>query len=163
MSEGEAVRSAPPVGSMRETAANLLLARALQSVDGACGMVVYRDLEDRWLTDRFALPGRPDRLEEVAPVMEAMLEWALHTERPVMVVDLLQSPWSRHLLHGLPPPPGSLAATPIAQLGTIWGAVAVYRSEPAGESKELLHLLADVATESLSALGAGRPEGFVGA
>ena len=143
-------------------AANLLLGRALQTIDGACGTVVYWDVEGRWNSDSLTLPGRPDRLQELRPVLEAMLEWTLYTEKPVAVDDLARSPWSKHLLHGAPPPSGSLAATPLAQRGSIWGAMAVYRESPVGDEMELLRQLAEVATEPLSSLGTGRPEGVAG-
>jgi hypothetical protein len=47
----------------------------------------------------------------------------------------------------------------MAQRGAIWGAVAVYRPEPVGASMDLLGQLAELATEPLSSLGSGRPEG----
>ncbi len=144
---------------VREMAANLLLGRALQTLDGACGTVVYWDVEGRWNSDSFALPGKPDRLHELQPVLEAMLEWTLYTEKPVAVDDLARSPWSKHLMHGALPPPGALAATPLAQRGAIWGAMAVYRESPVADAMELLRQLAEVATEPLSSLGTGRPEG----
>jgi hypothetical protein len=157
------IRSLPeqPVQTshVREMAANLLLSRALQTLDGACGTVVYWDVEGRWNSDSFALPGRPDRLHELQPVVEAMLEWTLYTEKPVAVDDLARSPWSKHLLHGMPPPPGALVATPLAQRGAIWGAMAIYRESPVADAMELLRQLAEVATEPLSSLGTGRPEG----
>jgi GAF domain-containing protein len=146
---------------VREMAANLVLSRALTILEGACGMVVYRDADNRWNTDRFRLPGQPDRLEELSPVFEALLEWSLYTEKPVVVGDLTRSPWSRHLLQGTDPPGGSIAATPIAQRGVIWGAIAVYRVEAVSESIEVMRRLAEVATEPLSALGSGRPEGIL--
>lgn len=145
---------------VREMAANLLLGRALQMLDGACGMVVYWDVEGRWNADHFALPGKPDRLMELRPVLEALLEWTLYTEKPVIVENLSNSPWSRHLLHDAPPPAGSAAATPLAQRGAIWGAVAIYRQQPAGDQMELLRQLAEVATEPLSTLESSRPEGI---
>ena len=52
---------------VREMAANLLLGRALQMLDAAGGLVVFWDADGRWNKDSFALPGRPDRLEELAP------------------------------------------------------------------------------------------------
>lgn len=158
------VRAAePPVQTayVREMAANLLLGRALQTLDAACGLVVYWDVEGRWQTDSFTLPGRPDRLGELRSVLEALVEWTLYTEKPVVVDDLPRSPWSRYLLRGQVPPAGSIAATPLAQQGAIWGALAVYRAEPALESMDLLRQLAEVATEPLSSLGSGRPEGVV--
>lgn len=146
---------------VREMAANLVLSRALTILAGACGMVVYRDAESRWNTDGFGLPGQPDRLDELTPVFEALLEWSLYTEKPVVVGDLERSPWSRHLLQGSNPPGGSIAATPIAQHGVIWGAIAVYRTEAVTDSMEVMRQLAEVATEPLSALGSGRPEGIL--
>ncbi len=145
---------------VREMAANLLLGRALQTLDAAGGMVVFSDAEGRWNKDSFALPGRPDRLEELAPVLEALLEWTLYTEKPVLIDDLERSRWSKHLLHGADPPAGAVAATPMAQRGAIWGAVAVYRAQPVGAAIDLLGQLAELATEPLSSLGAGRPEGI---
>ena len=79
---------------VREMAANLLLGRALQMLEAAVGMVVFWDAEGRWNKDSFALPGRPDRLEELAPLLEALLEWTLYTEKPVVIHDLPQSRWS---------------------------------------------------------------------
>ena len=151
----------PPVQTshVREMAANLLLGRSLQTLDGACGTVVYWDVEGRWNSDSFALPGRPDRLHELQPVIEAMLEWTLYTEKPVAVNDLARSPWSKHLMDGSAPPPGALVATPLAQRGAIWGAIAVYRESPVAGSMALLGQLAEVATEPLSSLGTSRPEG----
>lgn len=145
---------------VREMAANLLLGRALQQVGAAGGMVVFWDAEGRWNKDSFGLPGRPDRLEELAPVLEAVLEWTLYTEKPLLIDDLRRSRWSRHLLHGADPPVGAVAATPMAQRGAIWGAVAVYRAEPVDAAIDLLGQLAELATEPLSSLGAGRPEGI---
>ena len=58
---------------VREMAANLLLGRALQALDAAGGLVVFWDAEGRWQKDAFTLPGRPDRLEELA-VGNAQLE-----------------------------------------------------------------------------------------
>src|SRR5712692_11862561 len=144
---------------VREMAANMLLGRALHALDAAGGMVVFWDAEGRWQKDSFALPGRPDRLEELAPVLEALLEWTLYTEKPVVIHDLRQSRWSRHLLHGADPPGGAAAATPMAQRGAIWGAVAVYRAEPVTAGMDLLGQLAELATEPLSSLGSARPEG----
>jgi GAF domain-containing protein len=146
---------------VRETAANLLLGRALQALDGAGGLVVFRDVEGRWNRDTFTLPGRPGRLPEVAPILEALVRWVLHTERPVVIEDLSRSSWSRHLLRGAQPPDGSAAATPLAQHGAIWGAMGVYRPAVAPHRMEVLRALAEVATEPLSALGAGRPEGIL--
>jgi hypothetical protein len=144
---------------VREMAANLLLGRALQMLEAAGGLVVFWDAEGRWNRDSFALPGRPDRLEELAPVLEALLEWTLYTEKPVVIHDLRESRWSRHLLHGADPPAGAVAATPLAQRGAIWGAVAVYRGEPVAPGMDLLGQLAELATEPLSSLGSARPEG----
>lgn len=146
---------------VRETAANLLLGRALQALDGAGGLVVFRDVEGRWNRDTFSLPGKPGRLADVAPILEALVQWALHTERPVLIEDLPRSSWSRHLLHGAQPPDGSAAATPLAQHGAIWGAMGVYRPRLTVNRMEVLRALAEVATEPLSALGAGRPEGIL--
>jgi len=145
---------------VREMAANVLLGRALQALDAAGGMVVFWDAEGRWSRDSFTLPGRPDRLEELAPVLEALLEWTLYTEKPVAIEDLGRSRWSRHLLHGGDPPVGAVAATPMAQRGTIWGAIAVYRPATAIDWIDLLAQLAELATEPLSSLGAERPEGI---
>ncbi|OLE35522.1 MAG: hypothetical protein AUG48_10400 [Actinobacteria bacterium 13_1_20CM_3_68_9] len=146
-------------GHVREMAANLLLGRALQAIDAAGGIVVFWDADGRWNKDTFALPGRPDRLEELGPVLEALLEWTLYTEKPVIIDDLRRSRWSRHLLHGAEPPAGAAAATPLAQRGAIWGAVAVYRAEAIAAPMDLLGQLAELATEPLSTLGSGRPEG----
>jgi GAF domain-containing protein len=146
-------------GHVREMAANLLLGRALQTLDAAGGIVVFWDAEGRWNKDTFALPGRPDRLEELGPVLEALLEWTLYTEKPVVIDDLRRSRWSKHLLHGAEPPVGAVAATPLAQRGAIWGAVAVYRVDSIAAPMDLLGQLAELATEPLSTLGSGRPEG----
>jgi GAF domain-containing protein len=146
---------------VRETAANLLLGRALQALDGAGGLVVFRDVEGRWNRDTFALPGKPGSLNEVEPILEAIVEWALHTERPVVIEDLERSSWSRHLLKGADPPRGSVAASPLAQHGAIWGAMGFYRQSVIANRMEALRTLAEVATEPLSALGAGRPEGIL--
>ena len=151
--------SAAPTTHVREMAANLLLGRALQMLDAAGGIVVFWDAEGRWNNDTFVLPGRPDRLEELGPVLEALLEWTLYTEKPVVIDDLRRSRWSKHLLHGVEPPAGAAAATPLAQRGAIWGAVAVYRAESTAAPMDLLGQLAELATEPLSALGSGRPEG----
>ena len=145
---------------VREMAANLLLGRALQMLEAAVGMVVFWDAEGRWNKDSFALPGRPNHLEELAPVLEALLERTLYTEKPVVIHDLGHSRWSRHLLHGAEPPAGAVAATPMAQRGAIWGAVAVYRPEPVDAAMDLLGQLAELATEPLSSLGSARPEGI---
>src|SRR5439155_20670800 len=109
--------------------------------------------------DSFSLPGRPDRLEQLAPVLEALLEWTLYAGKPVAIDDLRRSRWSRHLLHGDDPPAGAAAATPMAQRGAIWGAVAVYRAEAVSDEITLLGQLAELATEPLSSLAPGRPEG----
>jgi GAF domain-containing protein len=146
---------------VREMAANLLLGRALQALDAACGMVVFWDAEGRWQKDAFTLAGRPDRLEELAPVLEALLEWTLYSEKPAAIDDLRRSRWARHHLQGAEPPAGALAATPMAQRGTIWGAVAVYRADPVLGSIDLLGELAELATEPLSSMGSSRPEGIV--
>jgi GAF domain-containing protein len=146
---------------VRETAANLLLGRALQALDGAGGLVVYRDVEGRWNRDTFTLPGKPGRLAEVGPILDAVVQWALHTERPVVIEDLRRSSWSRHLLGGAEPPEGSVAASPLAQHGAIWGAMGVFRPLRTANRMEALRALAEVATEPLSALGAGRPEGVL--
>lgn len=145
---------------VREMAANLLLGRALQALDAAGGLVVFWDTEGRWQKDAFTLAGRPDRLEELAPVLEALLEWTLYSEKPAAIDDLQRSRWARHLLHGADPPAGAIAATPMAQRGTIWGAVAVYRAEPVVGSIDLLGELAELATEPLSSIGSSRPEGI---
>jgi len=144
---------------VREMAANLLLSRALHALDAAGGMVVFWDADGRWNKDSLILPGRPDRLEQLAPVLEALLEWTLYTEKPVAIHDLGRSRWSRHLLHGDDPPAGAAAATPMAQRGAIWGAMAVYTAEPVIDSIVLLGQLAELATEHLSSLASGRPEG----
>jgi GAF domain-containing protein len=141
-------------------AANLLLGRALQALDAAGGLVVFWDADGRWQKDAFTLPGRPDRLEELAPVLEALLEWTLYSEKPAAIDDLQRSRWARHLLHGVEPPVGAVAATPMAQRGSIWGAVAVYRPQPAVGSIDLLGELAELATEPLSSIGSSRPEGI---
>jgi len=149
-----------PTTHVREMAANLLLGRALQALDAAGGLVVFWDAEGRWQKDAFTLPGRPDRLEELASVLEALLEWTLYTEKPAAIDNLQRSRWARHLLHGAEPPRGAVAATPMAQRGTIWGAVAVYRTEPGVGSIDLLGELAELATEPLSSIAASRPEGI---
>jgi GAF domain-containing protein len=145
---------------VREMAANLLLGRALQALDAAGGLVVFQDAEGRWQKDSFSLPGRPDRLEELTPVLEALLEWTLYSEQPAAIDDLTRSRWAKHLLHGAEPPPGAVVATPMAQRGTIWGAVAVYRAQPVVGSIDLLGELAELATEPLSSIGSSRPEGI---
>lgn len=145
---------------VREMAANLLLGRALQMLDAAGGLVVFQDADGRWSKDSFALPGRPDRVEFLAPLLEALLEWTLYTEKPVAIGDLTRSRWSQHLLHGAQPPAGAVAATPMAQRGAIWGAIAVYRATPVEDAMALLGQLAELATEPLSSLGSGRPEGI---
>ena len=140
-------------------AANVLLGRALHVLDAAGGMVVFWDADGRWNRDSFTLPGRPDRIEALAPVLEALLEWTLYTEKPVVIDDLRRSRWSQYLLHGVEPPAGAVAATPMAQRGAIWGAIAVYRPATAVDSMDLLGQLAELATEPLSSLGSARPEG----
>jgi GAF domain-containing protein len=141
-------------------AANLLLGRALQALDAAGGLVVFWDAEGRWQKDAFTLAGRPDRIEELGPVLEALLEWTLYTEKPAAIDDLQGSRWARHLLHGAEPPAGAVAATPMAQGGIIWGAVAVYRALPMDASIDLLGELAELATEPLSSIASSRPEGI---
>ena len=47
----------------------------------------------------------------------------------------------------------------MAQRGAIWGAVAVYSAEPVADPIGLLGQFAELATEPLSSLAAGRPEG----
>ena len=145
---------------VREMAANLLLGRALQALDAAGGLVVFQDAEGRWQKDSFSLPGRPDRLDELTPVLEALLEWTLYSEQPAAIDDLTRSRWAKHLLHGAEPPSGAVVATPMAQHGTIWGAVAVYRAQPVVGSIDLLGELAELATEPLSSIGSSRPEGI---
>jgi GAF domain-containing protein len=144
---------------VRETVANLVLARALQSLSGSCGMVTFKDVEGRWNRDSFALPGQPDRLSPLQRVFDAILEWSLHLERPVVMPDLHQSAFARHLLEGHSPPPGALVAAPLAQQGAIWGAVAIYRPDPVPDRMDALRELAAVATEPLTALEPGRHEG----
>jgi GAF domain-containing protein len=144
----------------REMAANLLLGRALHMLEAAGGMVVFQDADGRWQHDRFALPGRPNQLEQLAPILEAVLEWTLYTEKPVAIADLRRSRWAEHLLRGQPPSAGAVAATPMAQRGAIWGAIAVYRSAPVVEDMALLGQLAELATEPLSSLSPGRSEGI---
>jgi GAF domain-containing protein len=152
--------SVTPTTHVREMAANLLLGRALQMLDAAGGMVVFWDADGRWNKDSFALRGGPDRLEELAPVLEALLEWTLYSEKPVVIDDLRRSRWSSYLLHGAQPPAGAVAATPMAQRGAIWGAIAVYRTESVSAPMDLLGQLAELATEPLSTLASGRPEGI---
>jgi GAF domain-containing protein len=153
--------SAVHTSHAREMAANLLLGRAMHLLEGACGTVVFWDAEGRWNRDSFALPGRPNMVAELTPVLEALIEWTLYSELPVVVDDLARSRWSRYLLSDKTPPSGSIAATPLAQRGTIWGALAVYRSSPISDGRQLLQQLADLATEPLSSLGTGRPEGII--
>jgi GAF domain-containing protein len=160
-------RAAPPPPAeakvqtrhVREMAANLVLWRALHALDAAGGIVRYRDADGDWNRDQFVLPQRPDRLQELAPLLEALVEWVLHSEQAAVVGDLAGSRWSRHLLRGADPPAGSAAAVPLAQRGAIWGALAVYRPQPAADSMELRRKLAELATEPLSSLDSGRPEG----
>src|SRR5258708_39556284 len=128
-------------------AANLLLGRALQVLEAAGGMVVFWDADGRWNRDSFALPGRPDRLEELAPLLEALLEWTLYSEKPVVIHDLRQSRWSRHLLHCADPPVGAAAAPAMAPPGPLWGPVAIYRAEPVAAGMDLLGQLSELATE----------------
>src|ERR1700693_1854863 len=142
-------------------AANLLLGRATQAPDAAGGTGGFLESEGRGQQDACTLPGRPDRLEELAPVLEALLEWTLYSEKPAAIDDLQRSRWARHLLQGAEPPAGAVAATPMAQRGTIWGAVAVYRADPVLGSIDLLGELAELATEPLSSMGSSRPEGIV--
>ncbi len=88
------VRESDPIvqtSHVREMAANLLLGRALQVLEAACGMVVFWEADGRWNRDSFALPGRPDHLEELTPVLEALLEWTLYSEKPVVIHDLLRA------------------------------------------------------------------------
>ena len=144
---------------VREMAANLLLSRSLRMSEAAGGMVVFQDAEGRWNKDSFALPGRPNRLEELTPILEALLEWTLYSEKPVAIPDLGRSRWSQHLLHGAAPPDGAVAATPMAQRGAIWGAVAIYWTAPVADALTLLGQLAELATEPLSSLGSARHEG----
>ncbi|HEY9288171.1 MAG TPA: GAF domain-containing protein [Candidatus Dormibacteraeota bacterium] len=144
---------------VREMAANLLLGRALQLLEAAGGMVVFQDAEGRWQSDRFALKRPADELDGLRPLLEAVLEWTLYTERPVAVADLRRSRWSQHLLAGRDLPDGAIAATPLAQRGAIWGAIVVFRDRPVDDALPLLGQLAELATEPLSSLGAGRPEG----
>ena len=144
---------------VREMAANLLLGRALQLLEATGGMVVFEDAEGRWQTDHFTLRGQPAQLEPVRPVLEAILEWTLYGEKPVAIADLRRSRWSQHLLGASEPPAGAIVATPMAQRGAIWGAIAVYRAGPVDGVMPLLGQLAELATEPLSSLGAARPEG----
>ena len=160
LAPGRSTDSAVQTLHVREVAANLLLSRSLQMSDAAGGMVVFQDADGRWNKDSFALPGRPNRIEELAPILEALLEWTLYSERPVAIANLAPSRWSQHLLHGATPPEGALAATPMAQRGAIWGAVAVYWAAPVDDAITLLGELAELATEPLSSLGSGRPEGI---
>jgi GAF domain-containing protein len=144
---------------VREMAANLLLGRALQLLEAAGGMVVFQDADGRWQTDRFALKRPIEELDGLRPLLEAILEWTVYSEKPVAIADLRNSRWSQHLLRGRDLPEGAIAATPLAQRGAIWGAIVVYRSQPVGDALPLLGQLAELATEPLSSLGAGRPEG----
>src|SRR5438105_14375838 len=118
-------------------AANVLLGRALHVLDAAGGMVVFWDADGRWNRDSFTLPGRPDRIEALAPVLEALLEWALYTEKRVARDDLGRSRCSRQLLHGAAPPRDAVAATPSAQRRALSGASAVKRRATAGEQVAL--------------------------
>lgn len=144
---------------VREMAANLLLGRALQLLEAAGGMVVFQDASGRWQTDRFALKHPMEELDGLRPLLEAVLEWTLYTEKPVAVANLRQSRWSQHLLGGRELPGGAIVATPLAQRGAIWGAIVVFRDEPVEDALPLLGQLAELAIEPLSSLGAGRPEG----
>lgn len=142
-------------------AANLVLGRALQTLDASGGVARFQASDGGWNQDRFALPGRPDQLELLSPVLAAMLTWVLHTEKPLAIGDLRRSRWSRHLLSGVEPPAAAVVATPLAQRGAIWGAIAVYRESAAEEDiMPLLGELAELATEPLSSLEASRPEGI---
>lgn len=144
---------------VREMAANLVLGRALQVLQAAGGMTIFEDAEGGWNRDSFVLPGRPDLLESLTPILKALLEWTLYSEKPVAIKDLRASRWSRHLLGGIDPPSAAVAATPLAQRGAIWGAIAVYHDGSVDDAMPLLGQLAELATEPLSSLGAGRPEG----
>ncbi|HEX3628858.1 MAG TPA: GAF domain-containing protein [Candidatus Dormibacteraeota bacterium] len=147
---------------VRETAANLLLGRALQLLDATGGMVVFQDAEGRWQSDRFTLRVSLDELDPLRPVLEAVLEWTLYSEKPVAIADLRRSRWSQHLLGDTGAgPSGAIAATPLAQRGAIWGAIAVYRQGPVEDVMPMLGQLAELATEPLSSLAAARPEGIV--
>jgi len=98
-----------------------------------------------------------DRWHAPASILAARAGKDVYTEKPVVIDDLRRSRWSRYLLHGADPPDGSAAATPMAQHGAIWGAVAVYRGESVAAPMDLLGQLAELATEPLSSLGgAGR-------
>ena len=141
-------------------AANLVLSRALRQLDGAGGATFFQDLDGDWHRDSFVLPGRADLIEALGPVLKALLDWTLYTEKPVAISDLRASRWSRHLLDGVEPPSAAVAATPLAQRGSIWGAITVYRDEALDDVMPFLGQLAELATEPLSSLGAGRPEGI---
>jgi hypothetical protein len=125
-------------------------------------MVVFQDAEGRWQSDRFTLRVPLDELDPLRPVLEAVLEWTLYSEKPVAIADLRRSRWSQHLLGDTgAAPSGAIAATPLAQRGAIWGAIAVYRQGPVEDVMPMLGQLAELATEPLSSLAAARPEGIV--
>ena len=145
---------------VREMAANLVLGRALQLLEGAGGMALFKDQDGSWNRDSFVLPGRPDLVEPLAPLLRALLDWTLYSEKPVAIKDLRQSRWSQYLLGERQPPAVAVAATPLAQRGAIWGAIAVYRDGSVDDVMPFLGQLAELATEPLSSLGAGRPEGI---
>lgn len=149
----------PQTLHVREMAANLVLGRALQVLDAAGGVVRYLDTEGRWNEDRFLLPGRADRFEDLVPVLQTVLDWSLYGERPVAIANLNESRWCQHLLGPKAPPHCAMAATPMAQRGAIWGAIAIYFPQPVAELLPLLGQLAELATEPLSSLGSARPEG----
>jgi GAF domain-containing protein len=140
-------------------AANLVLGRALQVLGAAGGVVTFKAAAGQWQRDRFALPGRPDLLDRLSPLLDALLDWTLYTEKPVAIADLRGSRWSQYLLRDAEPPAAGVAATPLAQRGAIWGAIAVYREAAHDSVLPLLGQLAEIATEPLSSLGAARPEG----
>ena len=144
---------------VREMAANLLLGRALQLLEAAGGMVVFQDADGRWQSDHFALQGPFEELDGMRPLFEAVLEWTLYTEKPLAVADLRHSRWSQHLVPDRELPGGAIASTPLAQRGAIWGAIVVFRDRAVEDALPLLGQLAELATEPLSSLGAGRPEG----
>jgi hypothetical protein len=141
-------------------AANLVLGRALQVLEAAGGMVVFQDADGRWNKDSFSLAGKPAVVDQVAPVLEAVLEWTLYTEKPLAIGDLAGSRWARHLMKDSSLPRGAIAATPLAQRGAIWGGIALYRRNPVPDLMPFLGQLAELATEPLSSLGAARPEGI---
>src|SRR2546428_13336399 len=98
-------------------AANLLLGRALQVLDAAGGMVVFWDADGRWNKDSFTLPGRPDRLEQRAPGLGALLGWTRYTEQPGGTGGPSPGRGSRPLLPGRDPPAGATAGPPMSQPG----------------------------------------------